>query len=56
MRIRYKAPGSFLYRRFWRVTEYVRLGDGGWTAKNKAGKMLFLPAGMCVIVVGERRK
>ena len=51
MRIKYKAPTQLLYRRFWRVTEWKRTENGGIVAKNKAGKLLLLPPGMCVIVV-----
>lgn len=52
MRIKYKAPGQLLYRRFWRVTKHAKLEDGGWFAVNKAGKVLHLPPGMVVIIVG----
>lgn len=52
MRIKYKAPGQFFYRRFWRVTKYTeREGGGVDRAENKRGKKLFLPAGMITIVV-----
>ncbi len=51
MRIKYKAPTQFIYRRFWRVTELGQTADGAFWAVNKAGKKLFLPIGMVVIVV-----
>jgi hypothetical protein len=54
MRIKYKAPTQFLYRRFWRVTEWRWEAGGAFYAKNKAGKELYLPAGMVVIVFGQR--
>jgi len=55
MRIKYKAPEQFFYRRFWRVTEFRDdPTSGGWFAKNKAGKALYLPPGMVVIVVGGK--
>ncbi len=52
MRIKYKAPGQFLYRRFWRVLTWDRASDGAIVAHNEAGKTLYLPAGMVVIIVG----
>lgn len=54
MRIKYKAPGQFFYRRFWRVTNLRERDDGSvmW-ATNKAGKKLYLPVGMVTIIVGD---
>lgn len=51
MRIKYKAPNQFFYRRFWRVTQWSQCADGSFWAENKGGRKLFLPAGMCVVVV-----
>jgi hypothetical protein len=51
MRIKYKGPSQLLYRRFWRVSTFTWLDNGGLYAINKAGRQLHLPPGMCVIVV-----
>ncbi len=52
MRIKYKGQNQFLFRRFWRVTTWSRDPNGALVAVNKAGKKLYLPPGMVVIVVG----
>ena len=51
MRIKYKAPGQLLFRRFWRVTNVTKAADGSFKALNKRGRELHLPAGMVVIVI-----
>lgn len=54
MRIKYKSPSQVFFRRFWRVTEWSKTSEGGFEATNKAGKKLFLPVGMVVVVVGAK--
>lgn len=51
MRVKYKHPKQFLFRRFWRVSTVDQNKDGSFTVVNRAGKILHLPAGMVVIVV-----
>lgn len=53
MRIKYKAPTQFFYRKFWLVTAWSRNADGSIQATNKAGHTLYLPPGMVVITVGK---
>lgn len=52
MRIKYKGPNQFFYRRFWRVVSIVRRMDGTVaSAANKRGKVIYLPSDLVVIVV-----
>lgn len=55
MRIKYKAPGQFFFRRFWRVKSWVMRQDGTIErAVNARGCQLFLPPGMVVVLVKPR--
>lgn len=55
MRIKYKGPSQFFFRRFWRVVTWTQHADGSFTAVNKAGKKLFLPPDVVVVVVGDKK-